>query len=501
MTDEPTLKVEPNRRSIDLNELRDVADLYPKLSKDDQLKVIFEAGDLRKNRADLGLSRGDSYSVILDALTISRSEGIVLDKAIGIAIDNFRNQPAPVQTTSDQTTPAQPLPSQTTPVQTTQTQPLSTSLKMTEPGKELYAALLADLVDLSPENQQKITTRLSTLPDEIKGRVFQALKKYPAGVDLASILTSNGIDKLGKKTSWTGDELLDAVFPDPVWLVPDMIPVGLVSLAGRPKIGKSWLALQLAISVASGGVFLGTKVEQAGVLYIAFEDPGRRLKDRILKVGLQRGMPVLFKTDYRLLNAEGLDDLAVEIESGRYKLIVIDTFGRSIGQIQIKDYSENVMTLSPLQRMAQDNNVAILLVDHHGKMTGNDNNPIVDLIGSIGKAATFDTLLGLYREKGQRGANLKIIGRDQDESDLQVEFDQIMGCWQLLGDTKTVFQKNVIKAVTELKANGILVTTTKIVEYLQSDLGNTSRAISMLLSTGALVKLPKIGKEQPFDLP
>ncbi len=55
------------------------------------------------------------------------------------------------------------------------------------------------------------------------------------------------------KTSYTGDELSDAEFPDPVWLVPGLIPVGLVVLAGRPKLGKSWMALQLAGAVASGG--------------------------------------------------------------------------------------------------------------------------------------------------------------------------------------------------------------------------------------------------------
>ena len=38
----------------------------------------------------------------------------------------------------------------------------------------------------------------------------------------------------GKLTRWTVNELLDTEFPEPIWLVPDMVPIGLVSLAGKP---------------------------------------------------------------------------------------------------------------------------------------------------------------------------------------------------------------------------------------------------------------------------
>src|SRR3990172_4718263 len=74
------------------------------------------------------------------------------------------------------------------------------------------------------------------------------------------------------KTRWTVGELLAADFPEPDWIVPGMIPIGLTYLAGRPKIGKSWLALQLAHSKATGGIFLQERVSQGNVLFIALED-------------------------------------------------------------------------------------------------------------------------------------------------------------------------------------------------------------------------------------
>ncbi len=72
--------------------------------------------------------------------------------------------------------------------------------------------------------------------------------------------------------------LLDADFPDPVWAVPDLITVGLTILAGRPKVGKSWLALQTAIAVGTGGKVLDRHVKQGSVLYLALEDNARRLQ-------------------------------------------------------------------------------------------------------------------------------------------------------------------------------------------------------------------------------
>jgi hypothetical protein len=41
------------------------------------------------------------------------------------------------------------------------------------------------------------------------------------------------------------------------WAVPGILPEGLSLLAGKPKLGKSWLALGLAVAKASAGVALG----------------------------------------------------------------------------------------------------------------------------------------------------------------------------------------------------------------------------------------------------
>ena len=54
---------------------------------------------------------------------------------------------------------------------------------------------------------------------------------------------------------------------------------------GPPKLGKSWFALDIVVAVAAGGKALGhIDVEPGYVLYLALEDPPRRMQDRTRKV-------------------------------------------------------------------------------------------------------------------------------------------------------------------------------------------------------------------------
>src|SRR4029079_10761980 len=101
-------------------------------------------------------------------------------------------------------------------------------------------------------------------------------------------------DEFGAKpeelTGWrahvfTAAELRTMVFPPVSYVVPGIIPEGLTILAGRPKIGKSWMALDIASGIATGKPVLGgVHVEGGDVLYCCLEDNPRRLKRRVTKL-------------------------------------------------------------------------------------------------------------------------------------------------------------------------------------------------------------------------
>ena len=64
-------------------------------------------------------------------------------------------------------------------------------------------------------------------------------------------------------------------------IIEDMVPQGLTILAGAPKSGKSWLALDMGLAVAAGEPLLGKETIGCGVLYFALEDRDSRLQKRL----------------------------------------------------------------------------------------------------------------------------------------------------------------------------------------------------------------------------
>jgi len=98
------------------------------------------------------------------------------------------------------------------------------------------------------------------------------------------------------------------------YVVPGIIPEGLTILAGKPKIGKSWLALDLALAVAGDRFVLGElKPAQGDVLYAALEDNQRRLWKRTRKImdTAQAVWPerLTLATQWRRIDGGGIEDI------------------------------------------------------------------------------------------------------------------------------------------------------------------------------------------------
>ncbi len=73
--------------------------------------------------------------------------------------------------------------------------------------------------------------------------------------------------------------------PPVKWAVSGIVPEGVTLLAGKPKLGKSWLTLGLGVATAMVGVTLGTKrVVRGEVFYLALEVNRQRLQKRLDKL-------------------------------------------------------------------------------------------------------------------------------------------------------------------------------------------------------------------------
>ena len=88
-----------------------------------------------------------------------------------------------------------------------------------------------------------------------------------------SIATVEETNKqFGKMRIFSMPELMDTHFPSRPCIIENLLPAGTYLLAGAPKIGKSFLVLQMAYQVSTGEPFLGFSPRQGTVLYLALED-------------------------------------------------------------------------------------------------------------------------------------------------------------------------------------------------------------------------------------
>ena len=80
------------------------------------------------------------------------------------------------------------------------------------------------------------------------------------------------------------DTLQSTAYEPVSFVVDDLLPQGLHLLAGAPKIGKSWLALGLAVTVAKGESIWGMGVKQGTTLYLCLEDSTLRIQNRLFEI-------------------------------------------------------------------------------------------------------------------------------------------------------------------------------------------------------------------------
>jgi hypothetical protein len=242
-------------------------------------------------------------------------------------------------------------------------------------------------------------------------------------------------------TTVSAQDLLAEELPEVEWAVKGVLPEGLTILAGKPKMGKSWLALGLCVAVAAGGRALGKiPAERSGALYLGLEDNKRRLQRRLKKILAGRDAPegLEVQWEWRRLDDGGVEQLDKWLEERpQTRIIVIDTLkkirpreGASRSMYDI-DYE----SLEPLVKLAADSGVAILVVHHLRKLEAGD--PLDMISGSTGLTEGVDGALVLKRDRGKQDATLVIDGRDIEEpSELALRWDAEIAAWALMGDAE-----------------------------------------------------------------
>jgi hypothetical protein len=236
---------------------------------------------------------------------------------------------------------------------------------------------------------------------------------------------------------------------DPIkWIVPEVLVQGCTLLAGRPKIGKSWLSLDVALAVARGSTCLGdAECEPGAVLYLALEDNLRRLQSRIRKVtpgGCREPWPhgLEFATEWPRCDEGGLEAIRSWLQrTENARLVVVDVlaqFRSGRGDRQTL-YESDYGAIKGLQELSSEFNVGILIVHHVRKGFG-DTDPFERISGTLGLSGAADAALVLDRDSN--GCTLYGRGRDMPEFEKAASFDSQSCRWTLQGDASEVHRSS-----------------------------------------------------------
>lgn len=293
-------------------------------------------------------------------------------------------------------------------------------------------------------------------------------------------------------------DILDAKEFEPLeWFIPGVLSVGASLIAGKAKIGKSWLVLEMGLAVATGTFCFG-KIECAkhDVLYLALEDGHRRLHSRQRKLTGTSLAPegIEYFTTWPTID-EGLFDAL-----GHYldkhpacRLVIIDTLGKVRGKPDGRKspFQQDYGDISMFQRFAALRNIALVIV-HHARKQGSDD--VMDQIsGTTAVQAAVDCVMVLARPRGQTGGVLSISGKDiEEEGDYAVEFDKLTGRWKWLGEASQVKKDTEQQKVFEfLREAREPCGPTLIADELNLSLNTVKTALKRLKKNGTVVNETK----------
>lgn len=254
---------------------------------------------------------------------------------------------------------------------------------------------------------------------------------------------SVGVDQR-PRTAWQADELMAMSFPEPTWAVPGIVAEGVTLLAGPPKVGKSWLALNLGLSIAAGTPALGRiTVDQGSVLYLALEDWPRRLQERMGIVLAGRAAPADLTLDvYCPPMPAGAGYIAEWLDTNPgARLVVIDVFTKVRGHASGNSaYEADYAAVGVIKDLADTYGIPIMVVHHVRKASADDFLQTVS--GTNGLAGAADAVLVLERARAQADGILHITGRDVEEAEHAMAFHPPTGTWRILDGPATDYQMN-----------------------------------------------------------
>ncbi len=240
-------------------------------------------------------------------------------------------------------------------------------------------------------------------------------------------------------------ELYEMTFSPRTPVIEGLIHCGTYLLAGSPKIGKSFFMNQLAYHIATGTSLWEYPVRKGSVLYLALEDEYSRLQGRLNQMfGVDSVDGFHIAVQSKTIN-EGLIDQLEEFVQLHpdTRLIIVDTLQRvrEIGN-ESYSYAADYQTITSLKAFTDKYNLTILVVHHTRKMEATDSFDMIS--GTNGLLGAADGAIILQKKKRtDTEATMQVVGRDQPDQELKLEFNREKCLWELTKAETQLFERPV----------------------------------------------------------
>jgi 5S rRNA maturation endonuclease (ribonuclease M5) len=304
--------------------------------------------------------------------------------------------------------------------------------------KAKHVIIIQDKDGPGREHAQQLAVILDPIADSVK------ITEAAAGKDAADhIVADKGLDEFveivnpllaGLKSAADLDGM---AFNPLVEHVPSLIVEGFGILAGSPKVGKSWLAVAIALACAQGGIALnGIRVQPRHVLLLALEDGDRRLQSRMRRLNGDQPLPqrltYLTKVQPGMVAATITAWLKLHRGDENPPLIILDTLGKARPQRKPGEdpYIADYLLGTWIKNTVDSVPGAALVAVHHTRKTGAEDW-LDTLSGTQGIAGSADYVLVLTRERKSDEGLLAVTGRDIVENEYAMRVDN--GIWRIDG--------------------------------------------------------------------
>lgn len=175
-------------------------------------------------------------------------------------------------------------------------------------------------------------------------------------------------------------------------------------LGGSSKAGKTWILLDLAVSVATGRNFLHYSTTRAKVLFMNFEIQEEFFKERLGKVLEKKGLQptdILETLDIWTLRGQKVDaedflsSLAERIRNAGYSLIIIDPIYKlMVGRSESSTWGVGLLCHG-IERLMEKSGAAVVYAHHFTKGNQAKKKAMDRMSGSGVFARDADTIITL----------------------------------------------------------------------------------------------------------